>query len=157
MSSLRSQKLEVSAAVVIGLTAAAAGLLGMAVGRARAHLARTHPSPRSGRHSKTPDGAPRPEWRSVTELETRLRVRDTAFENLRRDYELDTGLLKEEVKRLREGLRTTTGRGIADSEDAPLQGTSRRRSPEKAIGSEDRPIRFSTLEDLVGSESRGGT
>ncbi len=84
-------------ASAVALTAAAVGaallgaLLGLVAGRRRG--------------DRTPYAGParateRVVWARLSELEAQVQQRDHVIDTLRRDYDLDTGLLKQEIQRL---------------------------------------------------------
>ena len=147
MSSLQRQKVEISAASLLSLVSLAAGMVGLLIGRRTSiRSAQASPPDRGAADSSTTQD--RPLWQSVSEVERQIRARDASLDEMRRAYELDTGLLKAEIHRLSERLDAAA--------DHPHDSHPESSNPsplvdEGAAGAAGRSpgIRFSTLEHLV--------
>jgi len=151
--SLRSQTLEISAASVVVVTSLVAGLIGLVIGRSRSAVFTHRKDDSEGASDSAAPRSARPVWRSLTDIERQLKEQRAQLGALQRSYDLDTGLLKQEILRLRQLLREPTRSSDAEA-PAVRQGTAPGYSLE--TGSPER-IRFSSIEDLVERQEAPGT
>lgn len=142
MISLKSQTVEVPASAVVLMTAFSAALTGILIGFASARRSRS----RSAGRASPPESeaAARLSWRRINERGDDGRRVQERIESIRRDYELDIGLLKQELRQLRETAETTHVQPVRIDADANGAGSEGRGS-----------IRFSPLEQLSGEIRRG--
>jgi hypothetical protein len=156
MAFLRSQKLEVSAAFFVTLTSLTAGLVGLAIGRSEARRSRRR------RRTVTPEAGAQltrdtgPSWQTLSDVETTLGIRDRELRELRRSYELDTGLLKEEILRLTHQL-ADTGRVPPSSGQGTVVSEENSEERSESTSGRGRSIHFSSIIDLVGGRHDPGS
>ncbi len=92
---IRQSTSEIASAAALAAAVFASGLLGALLGLAAGRR----------RGERGPYAGParvkeRVVWARLSELEARVADRDRDLETMRRDYDLDTGLLKQEIQRL---------------------------------------------------------
>ncbi|NNE46765.1 MAG: hypothetical protein HKN37_08900 [Rhodothermales bacterium] len=149
MNELRSQRIDVPVGSVIAVVSLAAGLAGMFVGflstRSRAGNARRQPLlPDTSRPEVS-----RPTWRRIDEFQAQLDASEEVIDSLRRDYELDTGLLKLELRRLSDLLSDTRHTSRDSAHDIEAGDSYRPVRIVEAAAEVRPPIQFSTLERLA--------
>ena len=149
MNELRSQRIDVPVGSVIAVVSLAAGLAGMFAGflstRSRTGNARHQPL--------LPDTngpeVSRPTWRRIDEFQAQLDASEEVLDSLRRDYELDTGLLKLELRRLSDLLSDTRRTSREGTHDIEAGNSYRPVRIVEAAAEVRRPIHFSPLERLA--------
>lgn len=149
MNELRSQRIDVPVGSVIAVVSLAAGLAGMFVG----FLSTRSRTGNVRRQRVLPDPsrpeASRPTWRRIDEFQAQLDASEEVIDSLRRDYELDTGLLKLELRRLSDLLSDTRRTSRESAHDMEAGNTYRPVRIVEAAAEVRRPFQFSPLERLA--------
>ncbi len=128
MSELRSQKVEISATALVALTSIVAGFAGAILGYVGAR-------PRHRDRARARPGNDDGHLLSVPNRETVTARRESAerrLEDLRRNYELDVGLLKHELRQIA-GLGVESRSGSAESAKRSASSGGMRFSPLKKL------------------------
>ena len=93
--------------------------------------------------------ASRPTWRRIDEFQAQLDASEEVLDSLRRDYELDTGLLKLELRRLSDLLSDTRRTSREGAHNIEADNSYRPVRIVEAAAEVRRPIHFSPLERLA--------